>query len=139
MLRFLALALPTAVLVLALVTFGAAAAGYGPDLGPLAARGAAHPPGLDLRLEALTFAFEATALVALFLLVARSGGRPLLDGLAAGLAAWLFQGPIVVLTIAHLTRLPAEPFWQQARVWLVALPLAGLAVGWVARRTRVVS
>lgn len=136
LLRFLALALPAAVLVLALTSFGAGALGLGPDLEPLAARGLARPGGLPFGLAALALAFEATALVALFLLVEGRSGWPVADGLAAGAAAWLFRGPLLVLAVAHLTRLPTEPFWQAARVELVALPAAGAAIGALAAWTR---
>ena len=54
-----------------------------------------------------------------------------------GLAAWLFRGPLLVLAVATLTRLPVAPFWQLARVSLVALPAAGLVVGAIARWRRI--
>jgi hypothetical protein len=136
LIRFLALALPAAVLVLALVSFLGAALGYGPELGPLAQRGVARPQGLPQPVAALAVVFEATALVTFYLLIAGRTGGGVVDGAIAGLAAWLFRGPLLVLTVAHLTRLPTEPFWQAARLDLVALPLAGAAIGAVARLAR---
>lgn len=130
--RFLALALPAAVLVLALAGFGASALGWGPDLEPLEARGLARPGGLPARLATLALLFEASALVALYLLIEGRTGSTVGDGVAAGAAAWLFRGPVLVLAVAELTRLPTEPFWQAARVELVALPAAGAAVGAIA-------
>ncbi len=134
MLRFLALALPTAVLVLALAAFGAEALGWGPDLEPLAALGMARASARPFGARALALLFEATALVAFFLLVEGRGGSRIVDGLVAGLAAWLFRGPLLVLAVAELSRLPTAPFWELARVALVALPVAGVAVALVARR-----
>jgi hypothetical protein len=134
--RFLALALPVAVLVLALVSFTGAALGVGPDLGPLAQRGVARPHGLPQPAAALALVFEATALLAFYLLVEGRTGSGVVDGLVAGLAAWLFRGPLLVLTVAHLTRLPTAPFWQVARLELIALPLAGAAIGALARLAR---
>lgn len=131
--RFLALALPAALLVLAVAGPIAAALGAGIDTEPLAARGVARPGGLEVRHQAAVLGFEATALVALFLLVEGKTRSALLDGALAGLAAWLFRGPLLVVTIAAMTRLPTEPFWQAARAELVALPVAGLAVGLCAR------
>lgn len=131
--RFLALALPAALLVLAVAAPIAAALGMEIDTDALAARGVGRPGGLDGRHQAAALAFEATALTALFLLVEGKTRSPLVDGLLAGLAAWLFRGPLLVVTVAALTRLPTEPFWQTARVDLVALPAAGLAVGLCAR------
>jgi hypothetical protein len=139
MLRFLVLALPAAALVLGTVEATAAALGLGPELAPLAARGVARASPLGLPLALAGKLFEATALVALFLLVARpprSTSSPLLEGAACGLAAWLFRGPLLVLAVATLTRLPVEPFWQASRVALVALPAAGLVVGALARWRR---
>lgn len=134
--RFLALALPAALLVLAVATPIAVALGGEVDTEALEARGVGRPGGLDGRHQAAVLGFEATALTALFLLVEGKTRSPLLDGLLAGLAAWLFRGPLLVVTVAALTRLPTEPFWQTARVDLVALPVAGLAVGLCARFVR---
>ncbi|HEX9799904.1 MAG TPA: hypothetical protein VGC00_07025 [Thermoanaerobaculia bacterium] len=133
MLRFLALAVPVALLVLAGVAASATALDLGPDRSPLAARGVARTVPLPVALQLGGALFEAVALVALFLLVEGRSGSALLDGLAAGLAAWLFRGPLLVLAVATLTRLPTAPFWQLARIGLVALPAAGLAVGAIAR------
>lgn len=134
--RFLALALPAALLVLAVAAPIAGLFGAEVDTDPLAARGVGRPGGLDGRHQAAVLGFEATALTALFLLVEGRTRSPLVDGLLAGLAAWLFRGPLLVVTVAALTRLPTEPFWQTARIDLVALPAAGLAVGICARLAR---
>jgi hypothetical protein len=131
--RFLALAIPVALLVLALCGAGASAMGLAPDTHPLDERGIGRPEPLGPAVAIAGLAFEATALVALFLLVHGRTGSLVYDGLAAGVAAWLFRGPLLVLAIAELTRLPVAPFWQLARVALVALPTAGLAVGTIAR------
>lgn len=133
MLRFVLLAVPLAVLVLALAAVGADLVGYGPDSSPLAARGVARPEGLPRTYEAAALAFEGIALVALFLLLEGRSGIWWLDGVVCGLAAWLFRGPLLVLTVAALTRLPTEPFWQVARLALLAEPAAGLAIAALAR------
>ena len=136
MVRFVALALPIALLILALTPVVAETAGLAPELAPLAARGVARPMPLDLRSRGLSLLFEGFALLALYTLVeGRTGARPL-DGIAAGLAAWVFRGPLLVLSVAELTRLPLAPFWQSARLSLVALPLAGAAIGLVAAWSR---
>ena len=135
-LRFLALALPAAVAVLFAVDAGAAALGVGPDLDPLAVHAVARVEPLSPALRAAIAGFEAVALLALYLLVEGRSGSPLVDGVAAGVAAWLFRGPLLVASVAALTRLPVQPFWQAARVALVALPAAGLAIGLVAELQR---
>ncbi|MEO8275169.1 MAG: hypothetical protein ABI639_03060 [Thermoanaerobaculia bacterium] len=131
--RFLALALPLTLLLLALGSIGIAAAGLGPDLGPLAARGVARPEGLPPGLRLAAWTFEAMALVALFLLLWGRTKRFWLDGLAAGASAWTFRGPLLVLAVAGMTRLPVAPFWQLAREALVLDLAAGLALAFVAR------
>ena len=136
LLRFLALALPAALLVLAFAGWAAEALGAAPDLAPLAARGVARSEGLPTGVAMLAALFEALALVAFYLLVEGRTGSPVADGVVAGLAAWLFRGPLLVVAVAALTRLPTAPFWQGARIWLVALPMAGAAIGAVARWTR---
>jgi len=132
-LRFVLLAVPLAVLVLALAAAGAELAGFAPDTSPLAARGVARPEALPRPHAVAALLFEGVALVALFLLLEGRSGAWWLDGVVCGLAAWLFRGPLLVLTVAALTRLPTEPFWQVARLALVAEPAAGLAIAALAR------
>ena len=56
-----------------------------------------------------------------------------LDGLTVGLVAWLFRGPLLVLGVASLTRIPVTPFWQLARGALVLDLVAGLVLAAFAR------
>ena len=109
--------------------------GFAPDLAPLVALGVARPEGLPwiLRLEA--WAFEGLALLVLFLLLWGRTRTWWLDGLVAGLSAWTFRGPLLVLAVAGLTRLPVAPFWQFARGALVVDVAAALALAVLARRT----
>jgi len=130
------LAVPLAVLVLALSTFVADTAGFGPDLAPLEARGLAAAGGLPRGVGVAALAFEGVALAALYLLIEGRFGRWWVDGLAAGLAAWLFRGPILVLAAAALLRVPTAPLWEAARVALFADPAATLAVAALARTSR---
>lgn len=134
-LRFVVLAWPAAVLALALVGWAAGLVGAAPDLGPLAARGVARAEGLPAGAATAAALFEGLALVAFYLLVEGRTGSRVADGAVAGLAAWLFRGPLLVVAVATLTRLPTAPFWGAARLWLVALPAAGLLVGLVAHWT----
>jgi hypothetical protein len=136
MLRFLLLAVPIAVCVLALAATAVDLAGLGPDLEPLDRRGLGRAESLPRGVAAAALVFEGLALVALYLLVAGRLGAWWLDGLATGFAAWIFRGPLLVLAVAALTRLPTEPFWQLARGMLVAEPAAALAVAALARRMR---
>ena len=133
--RFLLLAAPTLLLIFALGTAILTACGLAPDLTPLAARGVARPEGLPATIQWATWGFEGLALLALFLLVWGRTRRWWLDGLVAGAAAWTFRGPLLVLAVAGLTRLPVAPFWQLARGALLLDLAAALALALLARRT----
>ena len=133
--RFLFFAAPLLLLIFALGSAALALLGLAPDLAPLAARGIARPEGLPATLRLATWAFEAVALLALFLLLWGRTRRWWLDGLAAGASAWTFRGPLLVLAVAGLTRLPVAPFWQLARGALVIDLVAALALALLARFT----
>ena len=66
---------------------------------------------------------------------ARNAHEHVLDGLAAGAAAWTFRGPLLVFAVAGLTRLPVAPFWQLAKGALVVELVAAFALALLARRT----
>ena len=131
--RFLALALPIALLILALGGMLLSSLGLAPDPTPLAARGVARPEGLPLQLDLAARGLEAAGLVALTLLLSGRTSNWWLDGLAVVLVAWLFRGPLLVLGVAGLTRLPTTPFWQLARGALLLDLTAALALAALAR------
>ena len=133
--RFLFFAAPLLLLVFALAAAALELLGLAPDLTPLAARGVARPEGLPATLRWASWAFEGVALLALFLLLWGRTPRWWLDGLAAGASAWTFRGPLLVLGVAALTRLPVAPFWQLARGALVVDLVAALALAVLARST----
>ena len=133
--RFVALAIPLALLVLSLGASLLDLAGWAPDLGPLAARGVARPDGAPLRFALASRLIEATALTALTLLLFGRTARWWSDAVACGLIAWLFRGPLLVLAVATLTRLPTTPFATLARGALALDLAAALALGGLARVT----
>ena len=135
MTRFLALAIPLALLVFALGGMLLAAFGLAPDTTPLAARGIARPEGLPWTIDFAARALEAVGIVALTLLLSGRMAGWVLDGLTVGLVAWLFRGPLLVLGVAALTRIPVAPFWQLARGALVLDLVAGLVLAAFARAT----
>ncbi len=135
MLRFLALALPLALLLLALGAATFETLGWAPDPAPLAARGVARPEGLSPAHRLLGWGLEALGLVALVLLLYGRTGAWWLDGITAGAIAWIFRGPMLVLAVAAMTRLPTEPFWQLARGALLVEPAVALLVAGLARAT----
>ena len=136
MARFLVFALPLLLVLMAGLGFAAEQLGLEPETAPLApfapARGAA-PPQVPLLA---TWSVEALALAALVLLVQGRGGSWWLDGLLTGALAWVFRGPLLVATIALLSRLPRQPFVEWARLALVNDLACGLLLAALARAMR---
>ncbi len=135
MARFLLLAFPLVLLIFAFGSTALALVGLAPDLAPLATWGVARPEGLPATIRWASWAFEGLSLLALYLLVRGRTERWWLDGLAAGAAAWTFRGPLLVLAVAALTRLPVAPFWQLARGAFALDLVAALALAFLAHRT----
>lgn len=119
--RFLILALPLVMLTLGVFHFGAEA------LDLVMPRSLPAPQLLGLWL------LEATGLVALYLLVRERGLGRWLAGLAAAWSAWIFRGPVLVLTVAAATRLSGTAWWRLSAAWLGLYTVCGLVMASVAR------
>ena len=119
--RFLILALPLVMLTLGVFHFAAEAA----DL--------AMPAALPAPQLLGRWLLEATGLVALYLLVRERGLGRWLAGLASGWAAWIFRGPVLVLTVASASRLSASAWWHLSAAWLGLYTVCGLMMASVAR------
>ncbi len=133
MLRFLLLAFLVLLLGLGLAPFAVGALGLAPSAAPLAWAGVAagRLPGA---LQVGAWALDALALLVLVLLFRGRGGGWFFEGLAAGLLAWVFRGPLTLLSVVALAHLPREPWGQQARIALVLYPLLALAASALAAR-----
>lgn len=83
-----------------------------------------------------TWALEAVALTALFLLVQGRAGTWWLDGLATGWLAWVFRGPLLVMAVVGAAGLAPRPWWQMTLRWWILYSLCGLLVAGLARRVR---
>ena len=133
MLRFLSIALPTLLLILAL--FGVVVDTL--DLEPRAgsvlrfSTGAAAVPAIVVLGG---WIMETCGLLALFLLAQGRCGNRWLDGLVAGWLAWVFRGPIFVVTIVVATRQAQDPWWRLALAWWVLYSVCGLALAAIAPR-----
>jgi len=123
--RFLIFALPLLVLTMALFSFALEALGMAPDPALLSRSGIAPLPGW---VVLATWVLEAVGLAALFLLIQGRGGR-FLAGLLTGWIAWVFRGPLLVVTVAGLAGLPPGPWWTMAFSWWVLYSLCGLLLG----------
>ena len=126
--RFLIFALPLLVLTMALFSFVLESLGMAPDPAMLSRSGIPPLPGW---VVLATWMLEAVGLAALFLLIQGRSGR-WMAGLLTGWIAWVFRGPLLVVTVAGLAGLPAGPWWAMAFSWWVLYTLCGLLVGAVA-------
>lgn len=133
MARFVLLALLVGMLLLACAEPALNATGLAGGSAELARAGLA-PGALPGHLRLGSWLLEAAALTVLVLLLTGRTGRWWLEGLAAGLLAWIFRGPLTVLSALATARLPVEPFWRAARASLIVLPLLGLVLAALARR-----
>lgn len=102
------------------------------DPGTLAPGGGADLPGW-IRLA--TWALEALALSTLFVLVHGRGWGGV-SGLLTGWIAWVFRGPLLVVTVAGYAGLPPGPWWSLAFRWWVLYSLCGLLLGMIAALTQ---
>jgi hypothetical protein len=131
-LRFVLVALPLVLLLLA-----AAAVAQELTVPPGAPSAGAALAGLAGPWQLGEWLLEATALAGLFLLVQGRGGSWWLDGLLTGGAAWVFRGPLLLLTMGRLSPLALRSWAPQVWWWLGSYLLVGLALGWLARRSGV--
>lgn len=127
--RFLFFSLPLLVLTMALFQLVREATGLGPDPAALSLSGAAPLPAW---VALGTWILEAVGLAALFLLVHGRGGWRFTAGLLTGWIAWIFRGPLLVVTVVALAGLPPGPWWSLAFSWWVLYTLCGLLLGGVA-------
>jgi hypothetical protein len=125
--RFLLLALPLLVLAIAVFHFALEALGLADGAG-LAVRLGSPPGSLPAWALAGTWVLEAVALTALFLLV-QIREVWWLDGLLAGWIAWVFRGPLLVVTLVAAAGVKPGPWWTLAFYWLVLYSLCGLLLG----------
>jgi hypothetical protein len=125
--RFLVLALPALVLTMALFRSAVEALGRAPAL-----LGAAPELRQHAVMVILTWLLEAVALAALYLLVQGSGGSRLLNGVLTGWIAWVFRGPLLVISVVTLAGQPAGPWWSLTFSWWVLYTILGLVLGVVA-------
>ena len=113
--------------------FGLSAFELTPSTASLARAGLERAQPLPLGLSAGGWLIESLALTALFLLVQGRGGAWWMDGLVAAAIAWVFRGPVLVLSVVSLSRLDSDPWWPMSLRWLVLYAICGLTLAAVAR------
>lgn len=124
--KFLIFSIPLLILAMALFHFVLEALGRVPDPVALSPAAGRSLPGW---VALATWGLEALSLSALFLLVYNRSGLRMLSGLLTGWIAWVFRGPLLVVTVVGLAGLPASPWWSMAFGWWVLYTLCGLLLG----------
>jgi len=131
--RFLAIALPLLLLTMALFRFALEMLRMAPDPAALSRSGI---PPLPAAVTLATWVLEAIALAALFLLIQGRGASRWTVGLLTGWIAWVFRGPLLVVTVVGLAGLPARPWWGMAFSWWVLYTVCGLVLAVAAGASR---
>lgn len=126
--RFILLALPLVLLAIAVFHFALEALGLADGQGLAIRLGTVPAAALPAWALAGTWVLEAVALTALFLLV-QVREVWWLDGLLAGWIAWVFRGPLLVVTLVAAAGVKPGPWWTLAFYWLVLYSLCGLLLG----------
>ncbi len=139
MLRFIAYAVPLLILLLALFGFTVELLDAEPRSGSVIRLALFEQPRVPGQLVIGTWMVEASGLIALFLLAQGRFGAWWLDGLVAGWVAWVFRGPLLVITIVVATRQPQDPWWKLAFGWWVLYSVCGLSLAILARRSGLAS
>ncbi len=135
MLRFIAYAVPLVILLLALFGFTVELLDAEPREGSVIRLALFEQPRVPGQLVIGTWLVEASGLIALFLLAQGRFGTWWLDGLVAGWVAWVFRGPLLVITIVVAARQPQDPWWKLAFGWWVLYSVCGLSLAMLARRS----
>ena len=130
--RFLAISLPSLLLIMALFWFGVSALGPETSAG-LSVENFVRGQRFGIGMAAGGWLVEALALTALFLLIQGRAGSWWLDGLVTASIAWVFRGPLLVLSVVALGGLGSVPWWQMSQRWLVLYVICGLTLAAVAR------
>lgn len=135
MLRFIAYAVPLLILLLALFGFTVELLDAEPRKGSVIRLALFEQPRVPGQLVIGTWLVEASGLIALFLLAQGRFGTWWLDGLVAGWVAWVFRGPLLVITIVVAARQAQDPWWKLAFGWWVLYSVCGLSLAILARRS----
>jgi hypothetical protein len=135
-LRFTTYAILLLVLLLALFGLAVEVLRLEPASGAVVRLGLLEPSRVPASYALIAWTMEACGLLALFLIAQGRCGAWWLDGLMAGWLAWVFRGPLLVVTLTVAARQPQEPWWRIAFGWWVVYSVGGLALAWLYRRLR---
>lgn len=132
--RYILHAVPLLVLLLALFGFAVELLDVEPRHGAVIRLALLEQPRVPAAVVFGTWLMESAGLVGLYLLARGRCGAWWLDGLVTGWIAWIFRGPLLVITIVIAARQPQEPWWTLAFGWWVLYSICGLSLAVLARR-----
>lgn len=127
-LRFTAYAIPLLILLLALFGVVVEVLDLEPARGAVVRLGVFEQARMPASFALVAWTMEACGLLALYLIVQGRSGAWWLDGVTAGWLAWVFRGPLLVVTVTVATRQPQEAWWRIAFGWWVLYTVCGLAM-----------
>lgn len=138
MIRFITYALPLLLLLLATFGFVVDVLDLSPRSGAVMKLAVLEQPQVPAPVVLGTWMMEACGLLALFLVTQGRCGAWWLDGLVAGSLAWIFRGPLLVMTIVVAVRQPQDPWWDIALGWWILYSICGLSLALLAKKSGVV-
>ncbi len=133
MLRFTAYALPLLVLLLAVFGFAVEVLDLEPAGGATIRLAILEQARVPAAFVLLAWLMEACGLMALFLVTQGRAGSWWLDGLLAGWLAWVFRGPLLVLTVTVAAHQSQQAWWRIVFGWWILYSCCGLALAALAR------
>lgn len=133
--RFAIYAIPLLLILLAVFGFVVDAFDLEPQGGGIVKLTLFGARGLPAQIVFGTWLLEAIGLLALYLLIQGRVGFWWLDGLVTGWIAWVFRGPLLVITIVTAAGQRQDPWWTIAFGWWVLYSICGLSLAILARRS----
>lgn len=133
LLRFTAYALPLLILLLAVFGFAVEVLDLEPAGGATMRLAILEQSRIPAAFVLLAWLMEACGLMALFLVTQGRAGAWWLDGLLSGWLAWVFRGPLLVLTITVATHQSQQAWWRIVIGWWILYSVCGLALAALAR------
>jgi len=124
LLRFILHSVP--ILVLFLAVFGLVVGHV--DFGPVGTLTVIGPGSAPAQIVLATWLLEAFGLIVLFLLIEGRSRLWWLDGLLTAWVAWIFRGPLLVVTIVVAAGRAQQPWWRMALGWWVLYTVCGLTL-----------
>jgi hypothetical protein len=133
LIRFTAYAIPLLILLLAVFGFAVEVLDLEPAGGATIRLAILEQSRIPAAFVLLAWLMEACGLMALFLVTQGRSGAWWLDGLLSGWLAWVFRGPLLVLTVTVAAHQSQQAWWRIVIGWWILYSVCGLALAALAR------